>query len=435
MRLLERLGLHRPELRGWTLYDWANSAFVTVIITAVFPPYFQWVAASELDAAVATSRYAWATTAALAVVAVLAPVLGAVADHAPVKKKMLGLFLGIGVAATGAMFLVQRGDWELGLVTFALANLGAAGSFVFYDSLLPHIASPDEVDRVSTAGYALGYLGGGILLAGCLAGISAPQWFGLPDAAAASRWSFLAVAVWWAVFAIPLFRRVPEPAVVLSPLPRRALVGATFRQLLNTLRELRAYPQALWMMIAFLIYNDGIQTIIRMAAIYGAEIGIEQGTLIAAILVVQFVGIPCTFAFGQLADRIGTKPAVLLGVAVYAVIAVIGWRMHSAKEFWVLAILIGLVQGGCQALSRSLFASLIPKAKSSELFGLFAVFEKFAGIFGPAVFGLAVTLTGSSRDAILTVILFFVLGGALLLRVDVGAGRAAAQEVDQRVET
>ncbi|HJL19960.1 MAG TPA: MFS transporter [Sandaracinaceae bacterium LLY-WYZ-13_1] len=428
--VLERLGLHRPALRAWALYDWANSAFVTVIITAVFPPYFQHVADGSLDGPVATSRYAWATTVALAAVAVLAPILGAVADHAPVKKKLLATFLGLGVGATAALFFVHEGDWVLGLVAFGLANVGVAGSFVFYDALLPHIASAEEVDRVSTAGYALGYLGGGVILAGCLAIIQMPEIVGLSDAGAASRVSFLAVAVWWVLFSIPLFRRVPEPAVRLARPPDRRVLGQALKGLLATLRELRRFRSAFVMMIAFLVYNDGIQTIIRMAAIYGAEIGIDRGTLIAAILVVQLVGIPCTFAFGQLAAWIGPKRAVLVAVAVYGVIALVGWRMDSAAEFWVLAILVGLVQGGAQALSRSLFASLIPKAKSSELFGLFAVFEKFAGIFGPAVFGLAVSLTGSSRDAILSVIAFFVVGGLLLSRVDVEAGRAAARAAD-----
>ncbi len=430
MRLLERLGLQRPPLRAWALYDWANSGFVTVIITAVFPPWFMAIAEGSIDRSTATARFAYGTTASLVAVAVLAPILGAVADHAPVKKKLLGAFMGLGVAATAAMFLVGQGQWAFALATFALANVGVAGSFVFYDALLPHIASPDEVDRVSTAGYAIGYLGGGVLLAGCLVVLQSPATFGLADAGAAARWSFLAVAVWWAVFAIPLFRRVPEPAITLTRPEGVGLVRATFQGLGRTLRQLSRHRQALLMMVAFLIYNDGIQTIIRMAAIFGAELGIGQGSLIGAILTVQFVGIPFTFVFGQLAGRIGAKRAVLIGVAVYALIAVIGWSMRSAWQFWVLALLVGLVQGGTQALSRSLFASLIPKAKSSEMFGLFAVFEKFAGIFGPLLFGAAVSLTGSSRHAILSVILFFLVGGALLMRVDVEAGRAAAREAD-----
>lgn len=405
---------------------------MTVVITAVFPPWFLATAEGSLDRAAATARFAYATTAALVAVAVLAPVLGALADHAPVKKKLLGAFMGVGVAATAAMFLVREGEWGFALATFALANLGVAGSFVFYDALLPHIATPDEVDRVSTAGYAIGYLGGGILLAACLVVIQAPTTFGLDDAGEAARWSFLAVAVWWAVFSIPLFLRVPEPRVALARPAGASLIGTTFRGLAHTLRELSRFRQALLMMVAFLIYNDGIQTIIRMAAIFGAEIGIDRGTLIGAILVVQFVGIPCTFAFGQLAARIGAKRAVLLGVAVYGAIALIGWSMESAWQFWTLALLVGLVQGGTQALSRSLFASLIPKAKSSEMFGLFAVFEKFAGIFGPMLFGLAVSLTGSSRHAILSVLLFFAVGGALLFRVDVDAGRRAAEDANAR---
>jgi UMF1 family MFS transporter len=327
------------------------------------------------------------------------------------------------------MWAVGHGDWVLGAALFALANIGAAGSFVFYDALLPHIAEPDEMDRVSTAGYAIGYLGGGLLLAINLWWISQPERFGFSDGSIAARASFVSAALWWLVFAIPLFRVVPEPPVLLE---RRspgfaALVRDTARGLAGTYRDLRRYKQAFIFMVAFLIYNDGIQTIIRMAAIYADEIGIGQSDLISAILMVQFVGIPCAFAMGQLADRIGTKRTILAGLAVYGVVAVLAYSMTSTTEFYLLAGLVGLVQGGCQALSRSLFASLIPKAKAAEFFGLFAVFEKFAGIFGPAIFGFAVVATGSSRLAILSVIAFFAVGGALLLRVDVDAGRATAR--------
>jgi UMF1 family MFS transporter len=426
--LLARIGLDRPELRAWAMYDWANSAFQCTIITAVFPVYYSSVAASGLPGPVATARFATATTLALMIIAVVSPVLGAYADLAGAKKRMLALSMTVGVLATAAMFLVGRGDWRLAEVLFVIANIGVSGSFVFYDSLLPHIAADAEMDRVSSAGYALGYLGGGLLLLVNLLWILKPDWFGLPGAGFASRLSFVSVAVWWTVFSIPLFRRVPEPPVRAAVRPRTGnMVAAAFAQLGATLRELRGYRQAALMLLAFLIYNDGIGTIIRMAGLYGAELRLPESALIGAIVMVQFVGIPFAVLFGQLAQRIGAKRAILLSLGVYTVISIIGFRMTQAWQFFLLAFLVGTVQGGSQALSRSLFASMIPREKSSEFFGFFAVFEKFAGIFGPALFALTISLTGSSRNAILSVILFFVVGALLLSKVDVEAGQRAAR--------
>ncbi|HEU4700106.1 MAG TPA: MFS transporter [Gemmatimonadales bacterium] len=435
--LLARLGLGRPELRAWAMYDWANSAMMTIVVTAVFPIYFASVAAAGLPPTVATQRFSVATTLGLAVIAVLAPILGALADYGAAKLRLLGAFLLLGAGATAAMFWIERGDWALALFLFILANVGANGSFVFYDALLPHVARPDEMDRVSTAGYALGYVGGGLLLLVSLAMIQRPGLFGLPHGAGLTpaqatlpaRLSFLLTGLWWIGFSIPLFRRVREPA----PTPRRpedagrSAVAASLAQLGRTLRELARYRQALLLLVAFLIYNDGIGTIIRMATIYGTELGLGQGAMIAAIVLVQFVGIPFAFLFGMLAGRIGAKRAIFLGLLVYVAIGVLGYYMQTSRDFLVLATLVGVVQGGTQALSRSLFASMIPRQKSGEFFGFFSVFEKFAGIFGPLVFSLVIAWTGSSRLSILSVIGFFVVGGLLLAGVDVAAGQRAAR--------
>jgi UMF1 family MFS transporter len=431
-RFAAKLGLNRPELRAWALYDFANSAFQTTIVAAVFPIYFQRVAASGLPASTATSRFAWATTIAICIVAIVAPILGAMADTRRLKKPLLGMFLGIGAGATAAMYAIQDGDWMLALVLFVIGNVGVAGSIVFYESLLPHIARGDELDRVSTAGYAIGYLGGGILLAFNLAMIQQPQWFGIADSGVATRLSFVSVAVWWVLFAWPLFRRVPEPPVKPHAGVRAGSVLAqSLRQLAGTFRELRKYRQALLLLLAFFLYNDGIQTIIRMAAIYGAEVGIDQSALIGALLLVQFVGVPCSFAFGALASVIGPKRAVQLGLAVYMGILAVTYYMTSAREFYILAGAVGMVQGGTQGLSRSMFASMIPRHKSSEFFAFFGVFERYAGVMGPAIFAIMAGL-GTSRTAILTLIPFFAGGMLLLARVDVAAGRreAAAGEAE-----
>jgi UMF1 family MFS transporter len=401
------------------------------VVAAVFPIYYAQVAAAPLSPDDAAFWFSAATTAALTVIAVLSPMLGAMADYAAIKKPMLAVFLVIGVAATAAMFFIYRGDWVLALVLFMLGNIGVYGTFTFYDSLLPHIAREGEMDRVSTAGYAIGYLGGGLLLAINLAWIQKPAWFGIPDTGTAVRLSFLSVAVWWLVFSLPLFRSVPEPRLPLTegaaPPTLGEAIGGAFVRLQRTFGELRRFRHAFLMLLAFLIYNDGIGTVIRMATLYATQIGIASGDLILALLIVQFVGIPFAFLFGLLADRIGAKRAIFLSLVVYVAITTLGYFMTSAWHFYVLAILVGTVQGGSQALSRSMFASMIPKAKSSELFGFFSVSDKFAGILGPLVFAVAIRGFGSIRSAILSVILFFAVGAWLLTKVDVEEGERVAR--------
>ena len=440
-RWLGPLGLNRPELRAWAMYDWANSALMTTIITAVFPLYYADVASAGEPAGVATWRFAAASTIGMVVIAVLAPILGALADEKPIKKKLLGLFMAIGVTAVGGMFFIEKGDWAFASLLFIVANIGANGSFVFYDALLPHVARPDEVDRVSTAGYALGYVGGGLLLALNLAWIMNPSWFGLPSGPGLTasqetlpvRLAFVSVAVWWLVFSVPLFRTVSEPPIELKPGAGQG--GQPLREALvrlgETLRELRRYRQGFLMLLAFLIYNDGIGTIIRMAASYGHDLGLGRNEMIASLVIVQFVGIPFAFLFGGLAGRIGPKLSILLGLLVYVGISVLGYFMTTETHFFILAVLVGMVQGGTQALSRSLFASLIPRDRSGEFFGFFAVVEKFAGIFGPLLFGLSIKLTGDARNAILSVIPFFLVGGLLLMLVDVPAGQREAESLEE----
>ncbi len=421
------------------MYDWANSAFQTTVITAVFPNYFSRVAAANplqgqpplLAPAEATAVFSWGTTICLTFIAILGPILGAMADYRGAKKKMLAAFMAVGVVTTAAMATIDAGEWRWALALFMIANVAIAASYVFYDSLLPHIASLDEMDRVSTTGYALGYLGGGVLLSVNLAWILSPSTFGLADSVAAIQLSFVSVAVWWLLFAIPLFRRVPEPPRALEADERadENTLLAAFVRLRETLRELRTYRNAFLMLVAFMLYNDGIQTIIKMASIYGAEIGIDLNAQIAAFVIVQFVGVPFSFFFGMLASRIGAKTGIFLSLVVYTGVSLLGYFMTSAWQFFALAFLVGTVQGGSQALSRSLFARMIPPHKSSEYFGFFSVFEKFAGIAGPAIFAAAVTLTGSSRPAVLSVIAFFVAGAIVLRRVDVAQGeREAALE-------
>lgn len=441
--MLSRFGLDRPELRAWALYDWANSAFFLTIVATLFPIFFLDVAGADLPSAVAAERYSWATAIGLLAIALMAPVLGAVADYAGLKKRLLATFMLLGATATGCMFFIHRGEWLLAAGLFAVANLGIQGSMVFYDSLLPHVAREDEIDRVSAAGFALGYFGSSILLCVQLAWILRPAWFGLPTGAdlpadTASlpvRLAFVSVALWWAGFSIPLLRRVTEPTPRLESDERPGLnpFRVAAARLSETFRELRMYRHAFVMLAAFLIYNDGIGTIVRMAVLYGAEIGIGQSVLIGSILAVQIIGVPCAIGFGKLAGHVGPKRAILVGLVVYVGVSVYAFFIDSALEFVILAGFVGMVQGGCQALSRSLFASLIPRHKTSEFFGFYGVLEKFAGILGPAIFGATIRLTGSSRYAILSVIAFFVIGAIVLSRVRVEEGRAAARDAERRL--
>jgi MFS transporter, UMF1 family len=426
-RALARVGLVTPEQRAWAFYDWANSTYFTVVITAVFPAFYGTYASAGLDPAQATARFSAITTLSVGLIAVTAPMLGAIADYTGVKKRLLLLFMLVGVVSCAAMAGIGRGDWQLASILFVVGNIGVSGSLVFYDSLLPHVARAEETDRVSAAGYALGYLAGGVLLLINLAWILQPATFGFPDAAAATKAAFVSVAVWWLVFSIPIFRKVPEPLVELDPSEQGGhWLLASLARLGRTFREMRHYKNAFILFIAMLLYQDGIQTMIRMASIYAAEVGIGQTAQIGAFVLVQFLGIPFSFLFGALGTRIGTKRAIMIALAVYTLTSIVGYFMDSVTDFYVLAGLVGTVQGGAQALSRALFARLIPQNKTSEFFGFFAVAERFATVLGPLVFWISVTVTGSSRTAVLFIVVFFIAGATLLSLVDEKAQPTAA---------
>jgi UMF1 family MFS transporter len=434
---LYRLGLHRPELRAWAIYDWANSAFMTTVLQ-IFPIFFVKVAAADIAPEVARARFAFFTSAAVILVGLVGPLLGAVADQKGNKKGFLAAFLAMGVLATGSMALIQRGDALLAAIIFIVGNIGVTATLAFYNSLLPSIARPEEIDRVSTAGFALGYLGGGILLALNLLLIAKPGLFGLADAGVATRLSFVSVAIWWVVFSIPLFRKVPEPtpARAAQSLPLGAALSAAWATLRNTLRDLRTrHRDAGLLLLAFLLYNDAVNTIIRMATTFGDEIGIPETSLYAAILMVQFVGMPFAFLFGSIASRIGPKRAIYIGLAIYVLITIVGYNLRTTAQFFLLGFMVATAQGGIQALSRSLFATLIPKSKAGEMFGFFGVFDRFGGALGAIVFGLVLSATGSSRPAIFALIVFFIVGGLVLSRVDVARGTAAAREEDRLIES
>ena len=421
----------KKAINGWVMYDWANSAFVTTVVAAVLPVYYSSVAASNLDPAEATAKWAFTTSIALVIVALLSPILGAMADFSGAKKKYFTYFVALGAFGTALLILVGTGDWLLASICYIVASIGASGSFVFYDSLLPHICEPDEIDQVSSRGYAMGYLGGGIMLAVNLAMIMfgpehLTEWM--------SRISFLMVAIWWVVFTIPLWRNVPEPTRRIQKEEEGFTpIQASAKRLVNTFKDIQKYKELMKFIVAFFLYNNGIGTIIYMATIYGTELGFSDTTTIGTLLMVQFVAIPFAFLFGWLGKKMGTKPAILLSISMYALIAIAGYFLMEEWHFWALGFGVATVQGGSQALSRSLFGRMMPKSKSAEFFAFFSVSEKLTGTVGPFIFGLVSTWMGSSRLSIVSLIIFFITGGFLLTRVNEKEAIKIAEEEEKQL--
>lgn len=420
---------YRKIINSWCMYDWANSAFATTIMAAMFPPFYRaMVTAAGLGEANATAYWAYTTSIALLLIAILAPVLGAISDHTGGKKWYVAFFAALGVVGTGLFVFLGDETYVLGSILFIVGNVGFAGANVFYESLLPHIAKKDDIDQVSTRGYALGYVGGGILLIVNVLWFMKPEWFFMPGVGFALRASFFSVAVWWALFSIPLFRNVPEPPVVRTRREGVNVLRAGFGRLAHTFRQITRYKQLLLFLVAFWIYNDGIGTIIKMATAYGDEIGIGVIDMTIALIITQFVGIPFSFGFGWLARRMGTKRSIMLALGVYTLISIAGYFMQTATHFYILAFMVGMVQGGSQALSRSLYGAMVPKNQSAEFFGFFSTSSKFAGIAGPLLFGVVSQITGGSRLSIVSLIIFFIVGGLLLTRVDEQEGIRVARE-------
>ncbi len=407
------------------MYDWANSAFATTIMAAVLPVYYSTVAAATLPAYVATAYWGYTTSIALLITAVLSPILGAVADFQGAKKRYLATFMAIGVTGTALLYLVRTGDWVMASLFFIIGNIGFSGSLVFYDSLLPHVSTSETIDQVSSRGYAMGYIGGGLLLAINLGMIllAPPELTGVM-----TRLTFVTVAVWWLIFSFPVLRFVTEPPRRIQPGEEGlSAIQASFGRLGRTFRDLRHYRDLFLFLVAFWVYNNGIGTIIIMATIYGAEIGISQNTLIGTLLMVQFLAAPFAFLFGWLAKKIGARNSIYLALAIYTLIAIAGYFLQYEWQFWALGAMVATVQGGSQALSRSLLGRMMPASKSAEFFGFFSVSEKFAGIAGPALFGFVSLVAGGSRLSIVSLIVFFIGGAFLLSKVDVEKGIATAR--------
>jgi len=425
---------YRRIVNAWCSYDWANSAFATSIIAALFPPFYRsLVTGAGLPEQNATAYWGYTTATGLLVMAVLSPLLGAIADHTGGKKRYMAFFLGVGVLATAAFVTIGGGQWRFASFLYIAAAIGFAGSILFYESLLPHVATRGDIDQVSTRGYALGYIGGGVLLVINALWVARPEWFGMPDVGFAVRASFLSVALWWGFFSVPFFRRVPEPPVVRPadsgrPDSGRPVIGEGFARLSRTFHEIKRYRQLLLFLVGFWVYSDAIGTMIRMATAYGDEIGIGLVHMVTALIVTQFVGVPATFAFGALSKRASAKPTILVTLVGFTALSIGAYFMRTAVHFYILAGTFGIFQGGCASLSRSLYGSMVPKERTGEFFGFFSASAKFAGIVGSIAFGVASQLTGTSRASIIVLVVFFIAGAIILSRVDVEEGRRAAGE-------
>ena len=417
---------------GWCLYDWANSAFATVILAAVLPVYFASLvpaggAVIPLPGGArvvpATALWGYAVSLSMLVVALAAPYLGVLADHRGLRRRLLIGFCLLGSAATLLLAFSGPGDYLLVAALFVVANIGFAAGNIFYNAFLPALASGPELDRLSARGYALGYIGGGLVLLVVFLMIRFAGPLGFSGAAAATRAGFLLTALWWAGFALPTFAWVREEVCERNPAP--LLHG--LRGYLHTLGELRHYRDLMLFLLAFLFYNDGIQTVIAVSAIFGREeLGLSQTTILGTFLMIQFVAMPGSLLFGRLAQAWGSRRVVLVTLVLFLGVTIYAFRMQQAWEFWVLGLVVALILGGSQAISRSLFAALIPPGKSAEFFAFYAISGKFAAIFGPLVFAAIADLTGSTRLALLALSAFFLVGLILLSAVDMERGKRLA---------
>ena len=440
------MNLEKKAVWGWALYDWANSAYVTTVMAGFFPVFFKQYWSYGADVNVSTAQLGFGNSIASLVVALMAPILGAIADKGSAKKKFMLCFAYLGVLMSVGLFMVQKGQWALAIFVYAMGIIGFSGANVFYDSLLPSVADEHKIDYVSSLGFSMGYLGGGLLFLVNVLMTVMPQKFGLPDAAAAVRVSFLTVAVWWGMFTIFTIAWVKEALTTSPPAAGETVIRAGFRQLTGTFKKLRHMKVVLLFLLAYWFYIDGVDTIIRMAVDYGLPLEFESTDLIVALLIVQFVGFPAALAYGKLGQKWGVRKAIYLGIAIYMAVTVYGTMMTQKHEFYILAVVIGLVQGGVQALSRSYYSRLIPKDKAAEFYGFYNMLGKFAVIMGPALMAvvgliarrimmppsptaaqlIAIGQT-ASRWSIGSILILFIIGAALFYFVDEEKGREQAR--------
>ena len=420
---------HRPVL-AWAFYDWANSAYATTVMAGFFPIFFSQYWSAGISGSVTTFRLGVANGTASLIIAFLAPVLGAISDRGGTRMRFLFTFAALGVVMSSSLYFVEQGQWQYAAVIYALATMGFAGSNVFYDSLLVDISASENCSLISSFGYAMGYIGGGLLFLLNVLMTLNPEWFGLADATQAVRVSFVTVAIWWAVFSIPAMLWVREaPTVDKSSSWQAVTAGLT--ELTHTLKKIRSLKTIVLFLVAYWLYIDGVNTIIKMAVDFGINLNMAPGDLMKALLLTQFVAFPASLAFGFLGNRIGAKRGIMIGVLVYFVSTLwAGMYLKTVTEFYMLAVTIGLVQGGVQSLSRALYASIIPSDKTAEFFGFYNMLGKFAAVLGPFLVAGVALFTQNSRYAIMAIAPLFLFGAAVLVLVDVDKGHREANALE-----
>ena len=417
----------KKSIWSWALYDWANSAFATTVMAGFFPLFFKAFWANQSHVAQSTFYLGMANSMASIIVAAIAPFLGAIADRGTAKRKFLMLFFFLGIISTGSLWMVQQGQWQMAVLFFVLATVGFAGGNIFYDALLPGVASNKKVDFASSLGFSMGYLGGGVLFAVNVVMYLKPEMFGIPNGTTAIKISFLSVAIWWAIFSVPLWLWVEEPKIY-APVGPIVAIKQGFDQIRGTLKEIKHLKVVGLFLAAYWLYIDGVDTIIRMAVDFGFAIGFPASTMITALLMVQFIAFPATMIFAGVSNKLGAKKAVLLAIAAYSCITILGALMYKQWHFYALAAGIGCFQGGIQAISRSLYARIIPASKSAQFYGLYNMMGKFAAVIGPALIGTIALITNNNRIGILSVLLLFISGFILLCFVNIEEGEKMAKK-------
>jgi len=402
---------------SWALYDWANSAFATTVMAGFFPIFFKSYWASDLSDAESTFAIGSVNSLVGLLIAFSAPVLGAFADAGDSKRKFLFSFAFLGIITTGYLFFIPDSSWKLAVIFFGLGVIGFSGANVFYDSLLVTVSKEEERNRTSALGFSLGYLGGGILFLLNVIMFLYPNWFGLESQIDAVLWSFMSVALWWFIFSLPIYLNVKEPTQSSSGKSVNRIITEAFSSLVNTARSIKEYKSAVIFLLAYFLYMDGVDTIIRMATSYGSDIGLSATSMIQALLLTQFVGFPATLVFGYYADKFGYKYSLSFAIIVYIFVVLFSSQMDTALEFYVVACVVGLVQGGVQAISRSFFSTLIPTNKAAEFFGFYNFIGKSSVFIGPFMVSGIALVTGSPSYGILSLLILFIPGLILLWMV------------------
>ncbi|MCB0414837.1 MAG: MFS transporter [Bdellovibrionales bacterium] len=403
---------------SWAFYDWANSAFATTVMAAFFPVFFKQYWSEGIEVTKSTFVFGTANSIMGLFVALLAPILGAVADQSSLRMKFLISFTFLGGLATGGLYFVGQGQWLYAITLYALAAIGFAGSLTFYDSLLLLVCKPKDMDFVSSFGFALGYLGGALLFTVNVLMYTHTEWFGIENQALAIKLSFLSVAVWWLIFTLPIVIFVKEPPAKnnIKEVDFKKIIQSSFKEVFNTFTEIKRYQHIFFFLLAYFFYIDGVNTTIKMAVDYGMSIGFEPSLLIKAILLVNFFAFPATLIYLALTKKLGTLYGILIAIGAYCCIVLFAYFMQTPQHFILLSLGVGSVQGGIQALSRSYYGQLIPPDRSAEFFGFYNMLSKFSSILGPFLMGTVGLLTKDPRLSILSVLILFIIGGSILVR-------------------